>query len=277
MDTTLYVVVPYFNLCGCAVRYQQTVDFIERYTHTPGVQIIVVEAAFPGCFMFPNALHVEVTDYLWYKENLLNYGLRHLPPTWTYAAWIDSDLTFTCADWVRRTIKELRKMDVVQMFRFCKFLDAEGNVSSTFSSKKHPGYAWAMRRSWYNKIGGLFDRCIVGGGDNVMKAGILGHTTTLSMSAFRADMLKWGKRARTKKYGIVPMDIIHHWHGDREKRQYTSRYRYIEGLQPSHLEVDDRGILRFTAEGQHYSEKIKEYFASRVEEPLLHEVVSAST
>ena len=97
----------------------------------------------------------------------------------------------------------------------------------------HPGYAWAMRRTVFNSIGGLGDFSILGSGDLHFAYALLNRIEetfpTNLTEDYRRTAVAWGQRvARIAQegyhVGYVPVNICHHWHGSRENRGYIERW-----------------------------------------------------
>jgi hypothetical protein len=199
-------------------------------------------------------------------SSLINYGVRRLPPSARWVAWIDADVQFLDADWVGRTIASLRQFAVVQMFAECRFLGVDGETESTFHSfgysavhrmplppryakvwYPHPGFAWAMRRDVFVSIGGLADFHIVGNGDRHFAYALSGLNDDLNKMHFDYldCTLNWRRRTqrllavaaerlslnRTSLIGYVDMPIAHMWHGSRAARKYATRDRILSANQ----------------------------------------------
>jgi hypothetical protein len=97
----------------------------------------------------------------------------------------------------------------------------------------HPGYAWAMRRTAFNTIGGLCDIAIVGSGDLHLAYALVNRiqeTFPKDLSDdYRHSITNWSTRvARVAQNGdhvsYVPVHIWHYWHGSRTDRGYTDRW-----------------------------------------------------
>lgn len=97
----------------------------------------------------------------------------------------------------------------------------------------HPGYAWAMRRSTFNQIGGLIDFCIIGSGDLHFAFALLNRIEETIRPGLHEDYRRlsvmWGGRlAQVANNGenvsYVPINLWHYWHGDRSSRSYVDRW-----------------------------------------------------
>jgi len=213
-ESPLFIILPYFNYCHFQRRRQLFIEFVERYRHTPGIALVVVEAALQGeAFDLPNPMpdvfaHFRVIsqDPIWLKENLINIGVSKLPDDWRMMAWVDADITFMNENWVEETKASLTNapLNVIQMFKtaanlgpseevyrldrgfaWCILENAQpGKSASSGSSGKsgnsgkytdmHPGFAWACSRKAYEAMGGLVDWAVLGSGDRHMALALIG-------------------------------------------------------------------------------------------------------
>ena len=114
----------------------------------------------------------------------------------------------------------------------------------------HPGYAWAITRKAYEKIGGLYESAILGSGDNIMMLALLGNViksiTTESTNGYKESVIKYEKEMRTLRYGYVPGLIYHYFHGSKKNRQYTERWKILSenNFDPlTYIKYDNNGII----------------------------------
>jgi hypothetical protein len=137
-----------------------------------------------------------------------------------------------------------------------------------------PGLAWIARRE---RIGvrGLYDRHVVGGGDSVFVAGLLGgHFADARRPispAHLADVKAWLSPFRRERWRMAHVDgrIIHHWHGDTENRQYFERYRLLveHGYDPArHLRLAENGTWEWTEPGGPLAAAVRRFFHDRLED-----------
>ena len=109
-----------------------------------------------------------------------------------------------------------------------------------------PGFAWAAQTAFLRKIG-IYDRCIMGGGDMLFCYGISGLSQQLLDNhkaagwAFYGDCRSyrlWASQAAEAcggRWGCVGGRILHLFHGTLQDRQYKSR---IDGLVPFAIDLD---------------------------------------
>lgn len=79
-------------------------------------------------------VQVRAESVLWHKENMLNLGFSHLPPSCKYVSWIDADITFVNKNIVEDTVHQLQFYKVVQMFQNCCDLGPNGEVMQLHTS-----------------------------------------------------------------------------------------------------------------------------------------------
>ena len=88
----LYVIAVISNPARFQRRYQLFNEFCERMKKEPQVQLVTVELQQSSRpFMTDATIKLRTEHELWYKENLINIAVRHLPKDWEYMAWIDAD------------------------------------------------------------------------------------------------------------------------------------------------------------------------------------------
>jgi hypothetical protein len=207
-NSSLCVIANYFNPTGFKRNYKLYMDF-EKRMMSSGVRLITVELAFDEKpFQItdsdnPDHVQLRTSDVLWYKENLINIGIRRAPKQCKYIAWIDNEVEFLNQNWVTDTIDALKSHKVVQLFEVANYLAPNGTAIQNYVSYGtcvnkmkqgltfkdfekvyntsillhfcHSGFAWAARRSFLHDIGGLFDKDIVGDSDFMMVQAFTGN------------------------------------------------------------------------------------------------------
>lgn len=166
---------------------------------------------------------------MWQKERLLCAAVEQLPPEIEYVAWVDADVIHANPCWVSDTIEALQTVDVVQTFHRAVWFDAIGNrervlESAAAASGGHPGFSWAARREWI-AAGGIYDRGVLGAGDLIM-ARAMGMDVPGGI--FPEHHLKfiqaYTRKIAGTKYGFVPGEILHPYHGRHADRGYGRRW-----------------------------------------------------
>jgi hypothetical protein len=194
IEEKLHVIVVVSNPCLFGTRYILMKEFINRIeVEEKNVVLYVVELAYKNQnFIITdknNKRHLQLrTDCpLWHKENMINLGVKYLlPKNYKAFAWIDADIEFENNTWAMDTLKILNgTKDIVQLFSHCVDMAKNKLTMRVFNSAGyqytkqnqycgsgdnywHPGYAWAITRKAYEKMGGLYEQAILGSGDNIM-------------------------------------------------------------------------------------------------------------
>ena len=192
VDAPLYVVTCISNPKRYRSRYSLS-DALKNISKDSGAILYVIEQGF-GEREFeitdptnPNHIRVRSSSEVWHKENMINLAIQRLPIDWKYVAWIDADVEFLRPDWVYETIHLLQHYDIIQMFSQAADLDPQyqvlnglregiiyswinegratitnhpnGTYGGYGAGNRHPGYAWAARRTsvrcsgWFDRLG----------------------------------------------------------------------------------------------------------------------------
>jgi hypothetical protein len=147
-------------------------------------------------------IRLRARDMLWHKENCLNLAAAYTPE-WQACLCIDGDIHIVDPNWPTATLLALDIHPLVQVSSELSFLGPNGQQLSkgtslmqlvlaarkggelpadgpyspatpvTLKGHGYPGGAWGYRRETWDKLGGLLDRCIVGGADHQMATGLL--------------------------------------------------------------------------------------------------------
>lgn len=297
LDSHLNVIVVMSNPCHFRRRAQLAREFIRRYSDFPGVHLYVAELRYDTrpfeitSSDNPKHLQLSATTPLWHKENLVNVAVaKLLPHDWRCFAWIDADIEFESASWVYDTLCILNgHKDIVQLWSHCDDMDKTGHTMKIFQSFGHqytfgrlyassgpnlwhPGYAWAMTRGAYEKIGGLYDLSILGSGDHNMAMALIGHKSMNPHTSigYRQSLDVRRVAFSQLRLGYVPGVIRHHFHGSKKNRKYGDRWKILVKYMydPSeHMEYNSDGILVPTAKcPKGLTDAVLRYFRERNED-----------
>jgi len=299
IEDKLNVIMVISNVCGFRKRIQLAKEFIIRMYSEINVELYIVELVYDLNPIFEitnkyNKKHLQLrTKYpLWHKENMVNIAVwKLLPADWKAFAWIDADIEFESESFVLDTLKLLNSYDIVQLFSHYKHMDKNKLALSLNSSfgynyeKKnpyifdaksnnfwHPGFAWAMNRNTYEKIGGLFQIDILGGNDYHIALGIIKEFNNdyENNTYYNNEKYKYYKKCNNLKLGYTPGIIRHHYHGSVTNRQYISRYNILKNNNfdfLKHITFNQEGILVPTEECPlSLLNDILDYFAIRNED-----------
>ena len=299
IEDKLNVIVVISNPCLYATRYKLLNQFVNRMNDEEHVRLYIVELAYKDQkFMVTktsnkNHLQLRTEVPLWHKENLINIAVQKLLPTnYKAFAWIDADIEFDSNTWALDTLKILNGYkDVVQIFSHAIDMDKDGSTLNFFSSfgynyytkknftKKgldfwHPGFAWAITRKTYEKIGKLYDVGILGSGDNIMAYSFINKVTHYMNSKYSEDynnsMLEFQTKARNLRLGYVPGVIRHYYHGKKKNRYYGERTKILSKYQfsPNDFISYDKNDLIIPTDKlcQEFKDDIMNYFRERKED-----------
>jgi hypothetical protein len=252
-NSFLYVIAVISNPARFARRYQLFNEFCDRMKNEKQVKLITVELQ-QGCrpFITNSQIKLKTNHELWYKENLINIAVNHLPEDWKYMAWVDSDIEFQNKNWASETIDQLQTYKIVQLFSHCidlgikcetlqvhtgfayQYVNGEEWKPPNYGGTWHPGYAWAMTRDAYDSLGGLMDFPILGSGDHHMALAFIGLGNRYINSKLNDNYKLLCKifQERCEKFikrniGFIHGTITHYFHGNKADRRYQDRWKIL--------------------------------------------------
>ena len=299
IEKKLNVIVVISNPCLYARRYQLFNQFINRMNEDNNVELYVVEMAYNEQKFIvtksnnPKHLQVRTATPLWHKENMINLAVKKLlPKNYKAFAWIDADIEFESNTWSLDTLKILNGYkDVVQIFSHVVDMDKDETTLNIFNSfgysyaknKQytskgldywHPGFAWAITRKAYERIGKLYDVGVLGSGDNIMAFALINKSKHYVNGKYSDDynnsMLEFQEKAKTLRLGYVPGVIRHYYHGKKKNRNYIERTTILANYQYSPVKditYDKDGIIIPTENfSNSFKEAILHYFWERKED-----------
>jgi hypothetical protein len=221
---------------------------------------------------------------------MVNLGIRKLLPSdWKAVAWIDGDVEFENIRWGEDTLKILKNFDLVQLFSTSFDLDENNIPMSIFQSfgykycngEKfqhnrginywHPGYAWACTRDFYDKIGGLYDKGILGSGDYIFTQSFLKSIAcgNQKLLGFHDDIKKYVNKFSDFEFkiGYTPGNIRHYFHGSKKNRKYIQRNEILlkYNYDPNkNVKYDESGLIVPTNDSPiDFLNEILNYFKER--------------
>uniref|UniRef100_A0A6C0KXT4 Glycosyltransferase 2-like domain-containing protein n=1 Tax=viral metagenome TaxID=1070528 RepID=A0A6C0KXT4_9ZZZZ len=300
IEEKLNVIVVISNPCLYATRYKLFNEFVRRIEEEEeNINLFIVEMIYGNQKYIitdkknKNHLQLHCETPIWHKENMVNLGVKYLlPKNYKAFAWIDADVEFENNSWALDTLKILNgSKDIVQLFSHCVDMDKDETNLNIFNSfgysfsknKKyttkgldywHPGFAWAITRKAYEKIGGLYDKGILGSGDNIIALSIINKVNDFLNIDYHEDyknsILEYQKKIKSLRLGYVPGVIRHHYHGSKKNRQYMQRWQILINHQFSpmnHITYDSSGILIPTNDfSREFKDDIMTYFRERKED-----------
>jgi hypothetical protein len=279
-------------------QYSNKVENFRQFSdgvRAQGVKLLAVE-----CCLHPSAtpgqeweltsadcdwlVRVYSGSVLWQKEALLNIGRMALPPEVDRFAWLDADVIFENPDWAKDAWHLLDFFRLLQCFR-----EVDGDpgmvVAQSYARDPrmldgHPGYAWAARREG---LPGFYDRCIVGGADNILAWAAFGHAGfwpgygregAYFSAAQLAHIQRWSAefhQAIDRRIGCVEGSLRHLEHGSAVNRRYMERLLILKRheFDPiGDVYLNSRGALEWlpnTGKRALWRE-VEQYFRDRREE-----------
>jgi hypothetical protein len=271
----LHVIAVISNPCQFARRYILAREFVQRMQKEENIILYIVELAYNDQKYYVtqkgNKRHLQLRGQipLWHKENIINIGVsKLLPPSWKAFAWIDADIEFDSCSWASDALKVLNgSRDVIQLFSHAIDMDKNKGAMSIFPSfgfqyskgsrsggtginMWHPGYAWACTRKAYEKMGGLYDKSILGSGDHNMALSFISNSNKglneASTDDYKNTLLEFEIRANGLRLGYIPGVIRHYFHGYKKDRKYSERWMILVDNQYSpslHIKKNKDGLI----------------------------------
>jgi hypothetical protein len=303
IDNILHVIIVISNPCLYAKRYILAKQFIRRFDIEENIKLYVVELAYKNNNFYitdeKNKNHLRIrtiSNEIWHKENLINMGIKLLPSNWKAFAWIDADIEFDNSNWALDTLKILNGYkDVVQLYSHAIDMDNNEKTMNVFTSfgyqyhyKKpyiiskditnywHPGFAWAMTRKLYDKIGSIYDVSILGSGDNNMALSFIGKGLTSvnekATDGYKQSILDFENKCKNVRLGYVPGVIKHYYHGSKANRKYNDRWKILINYNYDpfiHITKNKEGLIIPTKDcPKKLLEDIFNYFKERNEDEI---------
>ena len=300
IEEKLHVILVLSNPCLFAKRYILLKEFVKRIEmEETNVLLYIVELAYDKQDYHiteknnPRHLQIRTKVPIWHKENMINLGVKYLLPSdYKAFAWIDADIEFESVTWATDALRILNgSKDIIQLFSHSLDMDdkeqtmsmrscagyqySKGNkYYSSGNDYWHPGYAWAITRRAYEKIGGLYELGILGSGDFIMLMSLLNKgevsVNSLSSEDYKKTILDFQKKISSLRLGYVPGVIRHYFHGSKKNRKYTERWKILveHNYQPTlYITKDKKGILIPTNKFPEQLKKdIYQYFLERNED-----------
>ena len=283
-------------------RILKNMLYIIKILKEKGIPCFVAECVFHGRRpQIPGAdLVLKSNSYMFYKEQLLNKLEKVVPEQYTKLICMDGDIMFDAPDWINQVSVKLDTCDIIQPFAEACWLTPDNTrirmkkpsygcaisnkvtITANNIHKYHPGFVWAFRRDVFRSIGGFYDRGIMGNGDMLFAFNMFRESVP---EFWKRDVLKtefildeWntynkGVQEVNPRVGYLNMKALHLFHGLREKRQYTTRYKdaseYLSSSWAESIHVNADGLYEFN--DPRASQAVLAYFKGRDEDIPLKE------
>jgi hypothetical protein len=140
------------------------------------------------------------------------------------------------------------------------------------------GIGWAGHRDMLREVG-LYDACVIGGGDRAMALASIGCAGMLSSVRPMTNphihhYLSWAEQLNGSKMdqiGFVSGTVFHLWHGRFERRGYKKRHEILKQLafDPyDDLHLAENGTWRWAQNATALQSTVGAYFFSRLEDKV---------
>lgn len=226
-----------------------------------------------------DAVHVRSNSFMFHKENLYRILETHIPKKYTKLAFLDCDLIFNDPEWYNLTSQKLDSFDAVQPFEYANWLDLSYvNVLMTrlpsakldhYNSTYHPGFAWCMKRSFYNEVG-FFDFALSGSGDTLSFIAWTKSEWKDNPSVPKALRKKFKEfcNLRKPKIDYVEKVFVNHlFHGGRSNRNYVERHKMLSEDNIDDLVYkNDDGVYEW--KNEHKNGLFFSYFSNRKDDEV---------
>lgn len=285
----LWCLTSIFNPAG----YRSLLSNYRRFRSALQAPLAAVELSFDGGWELAEddadlLLRIADGDVMWQKERLINILVAKLPPECEYVAWIDADVLLLDPEWSQRAVDALAYAPLVQLFSTARHLQQDGMVPPSslpsaaavalegrtpFQPRIKHGMAWAARRELLERHG-LYDSCVIGGGDTALLGAALGVPEVVAdeklMSAAQRDHYScWAADFHADvsgRVGVLPGEIHHLWHGDLRDRRYDRRHEDLaqHDFDPgSDIRPGAEGAWRWASDKPALHALLRNYFHSR--------------
>lgn len=293
------ILTTYFNYNKDNKKRELLNKFIQFISDTANIkdlylcEISAVEQSELVDINIPNHYLVNNSDQLWHKETAINFLLKKLPHEYTNVVVFDADIELSDRDWLSKTEKALESNIMVQPFEYIKYVGPSDSIIDNFypgivkHMSKHsaidygnPGVCIAYSRNYLDAVGGLFDKCILGGGDSINIIPFF-LNSFIKLSIFdrvcvdvRCELLTYLDRCTSfirnnnaKTTYIENCIAIHGFHGPIRNRQYDERYSLLMNSRFDDLVyTDSKGfykIHKYTRLGQIFDNLVASFFSNR--------------
>jgi hypothetical protein len=274
------VILVFFNPTG-SFRILQNLLYVKHQLENASIPFFIGELAYNNePHIIPkgsNIFQFRSTSYMFSKENIAAAVIQHdkvKTSEYTKYVLMDCDVVFDTHGWVDGISEALNSYDVIQPFQYCNQLNLRFKSECIKASiafdptRGHTGYVWAFRRDWLERIGGLYEYALIGGGDRCL-AYIAGLIPEWLSKPYEGDL---PIRGDPEKTWYMSYTVWHLPHGSLDKRQYIERKNVLNRAMVS-LQIDrlqnavDRGVDGIfewkPAFKSHFNSVLLNYFKSR--------------
>jgi len=136
----------------------------------------------------------------------------------------------------------------------------------------HPGFAWCITRSWYNKVG-FFDWGVIGSGDCLTCIGWMKKSVPKTFEqivpSYKKEFDDFYKQESPSMTFVAGITVRHLHHGSRSKRQYVSRHKLLDATESikSLTTTNSDGVLEWVNK-ERFNPIFLGYFTHRDDDDL---------
>jgi hypothetical protein len=303
-NETLHIIIPFFNFSNSKIRTQNLKRTLNSLKSFENIHVVIVNGSYQGQSLENEEfikddkfsyIKYDLPSVLWVKENLINLAIKSLPSNWEYVCWIDSDIIFLNPNWTEETKSNLKNYDILQLYKTIFYVGENGNIdlranityhkpimpSIVYAIEKEkryvfaaPGFAWAINKNLYKKIGKFFEFAIVGGGDFIFAIAATQSYKGMESILFKNSpsenyhdqLMSHYNLFKDCKTHYINGVICHQWHGSLEQRQYDSRWNIVlkHKFDPFlHLSKTSEGVIYLNDNAKNFEEDFLTYFNNR--------------
>lgn len=270
----LGIVVPYWNPFGDRIRLENLGRCLAQLRTAADVRVICVEMDCGSRSEFADIVLAGEPDsiYIWQKERLANYGCALLADEGIdYFGYVDADCFFVNPHWARTIVTEFeRGCNIVQGFsRATAGVNSVPSAMASFPKlvdRLHGGSMF-LHRDLFLRIGGLYEHCVVGGGDFVLMMAVTGNFASMGWvfpsDAYRKHAAEWLDRFRSAEVhpGCADNAVTILTHGN-PQRSHRMRHKLLQDFDPE-ADIIQSDTLRLTEIGKRLLPRLRAYSAHR--------------
>lgn len=290
---SIAIILAFYAPCDYAMpkrHLAQTLDWVSRQ----GVPAVLAQVVRPGQDPQPTPDGVEGISFesrsvLFHKENLWNLAAGSVSGDKLF--FLDADVCFSHPKVIEMADSRLDECDVMQPFETASWEDRTGRreggkKSAAFALAAgveptpayHPGFAWAMTRGAFDRLGGFYERHPFGGGDTAFAYALDRRWTHSRIVDALPDDTKYWSSPSYRSYQsqasglglkvgyLSGVEAVHRWHGDTRGRQYATRCNHVRINRGEEYPLARRedGLLEWV--NPEHSRNAQNYFLARRED-----------
>jgi hypothetical protein len=209
------------------------------------------------------------------KEAMLNIGARNAPLSKEVFVFVDCDCWSSEVEWMERIAEKFDETEediLCQGFRHMQDDGPGGRLLYSFGTTvevklsegeyRQPGLCWCMRRSLYDRMGGLNEKCISGSGDVMMLDELVDpRILPAGYKSFRFYSQAIRKIENKPRLTFADAYVVHQNHGPFKERAYWESRKVIEWTESTVDEMvchDVNGMLKWIVPTNRLGDMLKD-------------------